>query len=121
MAGPRETSQLRKDRADGHGHRRSPQRRPPPRQERAFTRRLCTITGFYKYAVEEELLEHSPAAHVRRPRLDYGSHVGPPCELRGHGYESAPVAGTAATAGRGERSSRSSTRYITAVAANPTG
>jgi hypothetical protein len=23
------------------------------------TRRLCTIAGFYKYAVEEELLEHS--------------------------------------------------------------
>jgi site-specific recombinase XerD len=28
------------------------------------TRRLCTIAGFYKYAVEEELLEHSPAAHA---------------------------------------------------------
>jgi integrase len=26
-------------------------------------------------AVEEELLEHSPAAHVRRPRLDYESHA----------------------------------------------
>ena len=37
--------------------------------------RLCTIPGFYKYAVEEELLEHSPAAHVRRPRLDYESHA----------------------------------------------
>ena len=32
-------------------------------------------TGFYKYAVEEELLEHSPAAHVRRPRVDYESHA----------------------------------------------
>ena len=31
--------------------------------------------GFYRYAVEEELLEHSPAAHVRRPRLDYESHA----------------------------------------------
>jgi integrase/recombinase XerD len=39
------------------------------------TRRLCTIAGFYKYAVEEELLGHSPAAHVRRPRLDYESHA----------------------------------------------
>jgi site-specific recombinase XerD len=39
------------------------------------TRRLCTIAGFYKYAVEEDLLEHSPAAHVRRPRLDYESHA----------------------------------------------
>ena len=38
-------------------------------------RRLCTIAGFYKYAVEEELLEHSPAAHVRRPRVDYESHA----------------------------------------------
>jgi integrase/recombinase XerD len=26
-------------------------------------------------AVEEELLEHSPAVHVRRPRLDYESHA----------------------------------------------
>ena len=37
--------------------------------------RLCTIAGFYKYAVEEELLDHSPAAHVRRPRVDYESHA----------------------------------------------
>jgi site-specific recombinase XerD len=39
------------------------------------TCRLCTIAGFYRYAVEEDLLDHSPAAHVRRPRLDYESHV----------------------------------------------
>ena len=31
------------------------------------TRRLCTIAGFYKYAVEEELLEHSPAATSGAP------------------------------------------------------
>ncbi len=42
------------------------------RARATVTRRLCTIAGFYKYAVEEELLEHSPAAHVR-PRLDYES------------------------------------------------
>jgi site-specific recombinase XerD len=36
---------------------------------------LCTIAGFYRYAVEAELLDHSPAAHVRRPRLDYESHA----------------------------------------------
>jgi integrase/recombinase XerD len=36
-------------------------------------RRLCTVAGFYRYAVEEELLDHSPAVHVRRPRLDYES------------------------------------------------
>jgi site-specific recombinase XerD len=40
-----------------------------------ITRRLCTVAGFYRYAVEEELLDHSPAAHVRRPRLDYESHA----------------------------------------------
>ena len=33
------------------------------------------MAGFYRYAVEEELLDHSPAAHVRRPRLDYESHA----------------------------------------------
>ncbi len=37
------------------------------------TRRPCTIAAFCKYAVEEELLNHSPAAHVRRLRLDYQS------------------------------------------------
>jgi integrase/recombinase XerD len=30
---------------------------------------------FYRSAVEEELLDHSPPAHVRRPRLDYESHA----------------------------------------------
>src|SRR5271169_4894888 len=45
------------------------------RARTTVTRRLCTIAGFYKYAVEEELLGHSPAAHVRRPRLDYESHA----------------------------------------------
>jgi integrase len=38
------------------------------------TRRLSTIAGFYRYAVEE-LLDRSPAAHVRRPRVDYESHA----------------------------------------------
>jgi len=45
------------------------------RARATITRRLCTIAGLYKYAVEEELLEHSPAAHARRPRLDYESHA----------------------------------------------
>jgi integrase len=45
------------------------------RARATVTPRLCTIAGFYKYAVEEELLEHSPAAHVRRPRVDYESHA----------------------------------------------
>ena len=38
------------------------------RARATITRRLCTVAGFYRYAVEEELLDHSPAAHARRPR-----------------------------------------------------
>ena len=45
------------------------------RARATFTRRLCTIAGFYRSAVEEDLLDHSPAAHVRRVRLDYESHA----------------------------------------------
>src|SRR5271167_239152 len=45
------------------------------RARATVSRRLCTVAGFYRYAVEEELLDHSPAVHVRRPRLDYESHV----------------------------------------------
>jgi site-specific recombinase XerD len=45
------------------------------RARATIARRSCTIAGFYRYAVEEELLDHSPAAHVRRPRLDYESHA----------------------------------------------
>jgi integrase/recombinase XerD len=45
------------------------------RARATIARRLCTAAGLYRYAVEEELLDHSPAAHVRRPRLDYESHA----------------------------------------------
>ena len=34
------------------------------RARATIARRLCTIAGFYRYAVEEDLLEHSPG----RPR-----------------------------------------------------
>ena len=60
-------------RADIESFARELETRGPARA--TVTRRLCTIAGFYKYAVEEELLEHSPAAHVRRPRVDYESHA----------------------------------------------
>ncbi len=33
------------------------------------------MPGFYRHAEQEGLLERSPAAHVRRPRLDYESHA----------------------------------------------
>jgi integrase/recombinase XerD len=45
------------------------------RARATIARRLCTVAGFYRYAVEEELLASSLAAHVRRPRLDYESHA----------------------------------------------
>ena len=45
------------------------------RARATIARRLCTIAGFYRYAVEEELLDNSPAAHMHRPRLDYDSHA----------------------------------------------
>jgi len=32
-------------------------------------RRLATLTGFYRYAVQEGTLPHSPVAHVRRPSV----------------------------------------------------
>jgi integrase/recombinase XerD len=40
-----------------------------------IARRLCTVTGFYRYAEEEGVIVHSPAVHVRRPRIDYESHA----------------------------------------------
>jgi site-specific recombinase XerD len=30
------------------------------RARATITRRLCTVAGFYRYAVEEDLLDHSP-------------------------------------------------------------
>jgi integrase/recombinase XerD len=45
------------------------------RARATIARRLCTIAGFYRYDEEEGLVAHSPAIHVRRPRLDYESHA----------------------------------------------
>lgn len=45
------------------------------RARATVARRLCTVAGFYRDAEQEGLLERSPAAHVRRPRLDYESHA----------------------------------------------
>jgi integrase/recombinase XerD len=36
------------------------------RARATISRRLCTITCLYRYAVEEGLLDRSPAVHVRR-------------------------------------------------------
>jgi site-specific recombinase XerD len=45
------------------------------RARATVARRLCTVTSVYRYAEEERLLAHSPAVHVRRPRIDYESHA----------------------------------------------
>lgn len=45
------------------------------RARATVARRLCTVAGFFRYAEEEGLIDHSPAVHVRRPRLDYESHA----------------------------------------------
>jgi site-specific recombinase XerD len=39
------------------------------RAKATITRRLSTISGFYRYCVEEELIVRSPAVNVRRPKL----------------------------------------------------
>jgi site-specific recombinase XerD len=38
-------------------------------------RRLSTLAGFYRYCEQEQILERSPAAHVRRPKQDYESRT----------------------------------------------
>jgi integrase/recombinase XerD len=45
------------------------------RARATVARRLRTVANFYRYAEEEGLLAHSPAVHVRRPRIDYESHA----------------------------------------------
>ena len=35
--------------------------------------KLVVLTGFYRYCVEEQLLDHSPAVHVRRPKVSQES------------------------------------------------
>jgi len=44
---------------EAHGRARAP-----------IARRLGTITCFYRYAEQESLIEHSPAVHVRRPKMN---------------------------------------------------
>ena len=65
-------------RADIEGSARALEARG--RARATVTRRLCSIAGFYKYAVEEELLEHSPAAHVRRLAGSRQAEHGRPCQ-----------------------------------------
>lgn len=45
------------------------------RARATVARRLSTITGFYQYCVEEELIARSPATHICRPKLHYESNA----------------------------------------------
>ena len=38
-------------------------------------RRLSTLTSFYRYCQEEELIARSPAVNLRRPKVDYDSRT----------------------------------------------
>src|SRR5262245_40128110 len=43
------------------------------RSPAAVARRLSTLAGFFRYSVEEGILDRSPIAHVRRPRVSQDS------------------------------------------------
>jgi len=43
------------------------------RARATISRRIATIVGFYRFAEEEGVIDHSPATRVRRPRLHYES------------------------------------------------
>jgi site-specific recombinase XerD len=45
------------------------------RARSTIARRLCTVTSFYRYSEQEDIITKSPATHVRRPRLDYESRA----------------------------------------------
>jgi site-specific recombinase XerD len=42
------------------------------RARATITRRLCTVAGFYRYAVEEDMLDHSRAYLKRMARRTSG-------------------------------------------------
>lgn len=48
-----------------------PRHRPMSRA--TVARRLSTLSGFYRYALSEDVITKSPVAHVRRPRMDSDS------------------------------------------------
>lgn len=48
-------------------------RRNRPLSPATVARRLATLSGFYAYAVSEDVIGRSPVAHVRRPRLGQDS------------------------------------------------
>jgi site-specific recombinase XerD len=47
--------------------------RQRPMSPATVGRRLATLSGFYRYAVSEDVIGRNPVAHVRRPRLGQDS------------------------------------------------
>jgi integrase/recombinase XerD len=45
------------------------------RSRATVARRLATLAGFYRYAVQEGALPHSPATHIRRPSVTRDSQT----------------------------------------------
>jgi integrase/recombinase XerD len=52
------------ERPDGRGQPSSPA---------TVARRLATLSGYYRYAVSEDVIDRNPVAHVRRPKLGQDS------------------------------------------------
>ena len=45
------------------------------RMRSTVARRLSTLASFYRYCEQEVLIGRNPAAHVRRPKVDYESRT----------------------------------------------
>lgn len=67
------------------------------RARSTVARRLATLAGFYRYAVEEAALPRSPVAHVRRPSVARDSQT-----LGLDRDEAAPFLAAAETASTGD-------------------
>jgi integrase/recombinase XerD len=61
------------DRADVEAYARDLEQ--AGRARSTVARRLATLAGFYRYAVEEAALPRSPVAHVRRPSVAHDSQT----------------------------------------------
>ncbi len=45
------------------------------RMRSTVARRMSTISGSFKYCLDEEFIERNPATNVRRPKVDYESRT----------------------------------------------
>jgi integrase/recombinase XerD len=60
-----ELFEVRRVHVEGHARRME----HAGRSRATVARRLATLSGFYRYAIQEGALPHSPVTHVRRPAV----------------------------------------------------